>query len=426
MVGVGVDVGLRQGLENLVSVAREALDVLAAGEDLIEGGGSPDWLGVVRRVEVAERVAHGVKLQLLAEADRGRSARAGIGAWLKAELGYSGGRARGLAEEARRLGAVPELAGKLSGGELNQDQTRVVARVVKAARGAGVDPSTAVAETLTVLERDGVAKARAGVRVLEETLAPGSVKDLAAGQRARSFLRVSETGEGMVRIDALLDAGRGTVVRAALDQVTAGWIRSGQYDEVAVLPQDVVSVEQIGAQALTRLAELYFTVPEDRRVRGYRPQTLYVTHATGQGSGLVQDSAAAAPVSGPGVVGIPAGCARTVYGELVPAEGLPAMRDGAAELLTLDPGTGLPLLIDGRGLDVDPGARLASRDQRVALGFRDGHCTEPGCTRPVTWSLHAHHVTAHANGGATVMRNLVLLCSEHHVLRHHPDHRLAA
>jgi len=410
-----MDQGMREGLESLAAAAREAISLL---DD--ESGQDADWLAAVRRVEVAERIAHGVKLRLLAEADRRRAARAGIGAWLSAELGYGSSRARGLAEEARRIGGMSELAGKLTAGELNQDQTRIVERAVKAAHGCGVDAAGAVAETLAVIERDGVSKAKARVRVLEETLAPGTVKDLASRQRARSFLRVGETTDGMVRIDALLDAARGTVVRSVLDQMVAGGLHARQYDKAERLPEDVVTVDQMGAQALTRLAEIYLTVSEERRGAAFRPRTLFVTRAPGSARNSATDDAT------PGLAEIPEGCAMTVYGELVPVDGLPSMRDSASSVLTLDPANGQPITLDGRELDADPEARLASPDQRTALAFRDRECSEPGCSRPAAWSLHAHHETAYRNGGATVMRNLILLCSEHHVLHHHPDHHRAA
>ena len=410
-----MDQGMRQGLERLAEAAREAISLL---DDT--SGESADFLAAVRRVEVAERIAHGVKLRLLAEADRHKAARAGISAWLSAELGYGSSRARGLAEEARRIGGMPELAGKLTAGELNQDQTRVVERAVKAVHGSGIDTGTAVAETLAVIEHEGVGKAKARVRVLEETLAPGTVKDLAARQRARSFLRVGETSDGMVRIDALLDAARGSVVRSVLDQMVAGGLHARQYDRVEKLPTDVLTVEQMGAQALTRLAEIYLTASEQRRGEPHRPRTLYLALAPDS----VRNSAADDTI--PGLAEIPDGCAMTAYGQLVPAEGLPSMRDSAASLLTVDPASGEPVTLDGRALDAEPGARLASADQRTALAFRDRECSEPGCSRPVTWSLHAHHETAYRDGGATVIRNLLLLCSEHHVLRHHPDHHHTA
>ena len=276
--------------------AREAIGLLdgASGRDA-------DFLEAVRRVEVAERIAHGVKQRLLAEANRRRVARAGIGAWLSAELGYGSSRARGLAEEARRIGGMPELAGKLAAGVLNQDQTRVVERAVKAVQGTGVDAAGAVAETLAVIEREGVSKAKARVRVLEETLAPGTVRDLAVRQRARSFLQVGETEDGMVRIDALLDAARGAVVRSVLDQMVAGGLRSRQYDKVEKLPSDVVTVEQMGAQALTRLAEVYLTVSEERRAGPFRPKTLFVTRVPGSVRNCAADDTT------PGLSEIPAG-----------------------------------------------------------------------------------------------------------------------
>jgi len=410
-----MDQRMRQGLQRLAEAAHEAINLL---DD--ESAEPADFLEAVRRVEVAERIAHGVKLRLLAEADRHKAARAGISAWLSAELGYGSSRARGLAQEARRIGGMPELAEKLTAGELNQDQTRVVERAVKAVHGSGIDAGAAVAETLTVIERDGVARAKARVRVLEETLAPGTVRDLAARQRARSFLRIGETSDGMVRIDALLDAARGTLVRSVLDQMVAGELHSRQYDKLEKLPEDVMTVEQMGAQALTRLAEIYLNASQERRGQPHRPRTLYLALAPDSVRNSTADDTA------PGMPEIPDRCAMTVYGELVPAEGLPSMRDSAASLLTLDPVNGQPITLDGRELDTDPDARLASPDQRTALAFRDRECSEPGCSRPATWSLHAHHETAYHDGGATVMRNLLLLCSEHHVLRHHPDHHRAA
>jgi len=75
------------------------------------------------------------------------------------------------------------------------------------------------------------------------------------------------------------------------------------------------------------------------------------------------------------------------------------MQDPAARVLTIDPETGDPVALDGRPADADPSARLASPDQRQALAFRDRCCTEPGCSRPVTWALHAHHETAFKDGG---------------------------
>jgi hypothetical protein len=51
-----------------------------------------------------------------------------------------------------------------------------------------------------------------------------------------------------------------------------------------------------------------------------------------------------------------------------------------------------------------------------ALWIRDGGCRVPGCTRK--HHLHAHHVEHWAEGGATKLANLALLCPSHHALVH--------
>jgi len=57
--------------------------------------------------------------------------------------------------------------------------------------------------------------------------------------------------------------------------------------------------------------------------------------------------------------------------------------------------------------------RTASAAQRLALVARDGGCTFPGCDRPPEWT-QAHHVVHWADGGATDLDNLSLLCGFHH------------
>jgi hypothetical protein len=57
--------------------------------------------------------------------------------------------------------------------------------------------------------------------------------------------------------------------------------------------------------------------------------------------------------------------------------------------------------------------RTASAGQRLALVARDGGCTFPGCDRPPEWT-QAHHIVHWADGGATDLENLTLLCGFHH------------
>ena len=193
----------------------------------------------------------------------------------------------------------------------------------------------------------------------------------------------------MCRFDVLLDPIRATTVRAALDQTVADWIRRRQFDHVDAVPDDVRSTEQMCAQAVMRMAEVYLAASPEQRGAQFSTEVLYT-----------------APLDTDEL-------ATSVYGVLVPRAAIPAPR--AHLLQTKD---GEPVLLDGEEIDRNPGARLASWAQCIVLAFRDRHCTYPGCSRPPTWSLHAHHEVPYRDGGGTVVKNLSLLCSEHHTLVH--------
>jgi hypothetical protein len=78
---------------------------------------------------------------------------------------------------------------------------------------------------------------------------------------------------------------------------------------------------------------------------------------------------------------------------------------------------------DGEGnvLDVGRRTRTVSPALRRALEGRDGGCRFPGCGRRHT---DAHHVVHWADGGATALENLVLLCRHHHTLVHEGGFRV--
>ncbi|MEM7094752.1 MAG: DUF222 domain-containing protein [Actinomycetota bacterium] len=72
---------------------------------------------------------------------------------------------------------------------------------------------------------------------------------------------------------------------------------------------------------------------------------------------------------------------------------------------------------DGGPLAVGRSTRIIGRRLRRALERRDhGCCRFPGCH--VTQRLHAHHIVHWADGGATDLDNLILLCHFHHHLVH--------
>jgi Domain of unknown function (DUF222) len=369
-----------------------ALLDLARMVDAGDRDGSGVLLEVAGVVGWCEQARHGQLIQLLGQVERVRAHRAGVKAWVATHLDVSEGRARGIAQAARCVGAVPELAESLSSGRVGADTVRALARTVKAVEGSGKDQGIELAATLETAKHEGVGAANRRVRVLEHTIDPGGSEELLVKQRAKSFARVVELEDGMCRFDVLLDPIRATTVRAALDQTVADWIRRRQFDHVDPIPADVRSTEQISAEAVTRLAEVFLSASPEQRGAQFGTEVLYT-----------------APLDTDDL-------ATSVYGALVPRS---AISQSNAHLLQTRGGE--PVLLDGEEIDRDPGARLASAAQRVALVFRDRHCTYPGCSRPPTWSLHAHHKTSYRNGGATVVKNLSLLCSEHHTLTHHPE-----
>ena len=83
----------------------------------------------------------------------------------------------------------------------------------------------------------------------------------------------------------------------------------------------------------------------------------------------------------------------------------------------------IPVVLGGKSevLDLGRTSRLFSRAQRKALRIRDRRCRARGCTIPATW-CEAHHLRQWALGGATDLRDGVLLCSFHHHRTHDPSY----
>jgi uncharacterized protein DUF222/HNH endonuclease len=92
-----------------------------------------------------------------------------------------------------------------------------------------------------------------------------------------------------------------------------------------------------------------------------------------------------------------------------------------ARRLACDAGV-IPIVLGSRSEPVDIGAskRLADKRMRRALAIRDKGCAVPGCGRTPN-QCHAHHVRHWADGGATTLDNMVLVCRFHHRLIHHTD-----
>jgi hypothetical protein len=250
--------------------------------------------------------------------------------------------------------------------------SRALTRTARAIKNTHHDLTDALTQTLEIATSQGPGEANRHVRTLGETTTPGTAEQLLAKQRARSFARILERDDGTCRIEALLDA------------------------EPA--PADARTVEQLQAHALTRCAEVYLNAAPEQRGAKFTAPVLYTAPADEEEN---------------------AGLAESVYGTHLPRTILTPTGNPAAHLLQhID---GQPEALDGEILDQNPAARLATPAQRTALGWRDRHCTHPGCNRPLTWALHAHHEVPYSQNGPTTLGNLVLPCTQHHQLTHHPE-----
>jgi hypothetical protein len=100
------------------------------------------------------------------------------------------------------------------------------------------------------------------------------------------------------------------------------------------------------------------------------------------------------------------GHAVTSDGTVIPTDKALALADQAEIYWAAVSSTGVPLRL-GRT------RRIATAGQTAALIARDKGCSFPGCDTAPEWT-ERHHVIPWADGGATDLDNLTLLCRYHH------------
>ena len=344
----------------------------------------------IEELSLLGRVQHGMLLQFLACARKKRSLPGGAADWLASTQCLSNGHARTLARDANRVTTNPEVIRRLTEGGLSPDATRVIARYMKAVAGTVLDTRQTITDAITCIETEGVTEAARRIPKLDERLDPEEREELLAKQRARSFARMSRTDTGMYRLGMMLDPERAAHLMTGLDRYTVAVIRGGQAEGDYVLPTDACTAEQIRAEAFVRMAQVFLSASDEQRGIKFRvPAILFAT--------LDGDS--------PTV--------ETLYGDRLPASRMPDPEDAAVDVV----------LLNGADRFVDNGnffSRLAGLRQRSALALRDRHCKYPGCTRQIAWSLHTHNLRPFKPGGLTALKNLTLLCPEHHTAVHHP------
>ena len=294
--------------------------------------------------------------------------------WLRSRCRLSASAAAERVGIARHLAELPKTEQAFARGELGYQHVAVMARTAEHVGSAAVlreeSALLRAASTMDPGQFTNLAK-----HFEHRVDAAGALAE-ANRAHARRYFQVSEPLDGLVRLDGLLDAEGGAVVRTALN---------------ALMRPDKTDDRTPGQRRADALVELCHQRGGRHDGTGPRPQLVIRASL---------DTLA-------GTAGAPAG--ELESGTPVPAETVRRLACDAA--LTRITGAGE---ID---LEISRASRSIPAATRRALVARDHHCVAGGCDRPPDW-CDGHHRRFWTDGGPTTLANLVLLCRRHHRMVH--------
>ena len=294
-------------------------------------------------------------------------------AWLRWQLNLTATSASERVAISRKMPALENTEQALADGDISY---RHVALIAETASRLG-DKFEAQAETILVeaaKELDPWRLQRA-IWHLKHCLEPDGVLSDANKANSRRFLSLSQTFDGVYRIDGWLDAEGGAVLNTALNSVMG-----------PRLADDDRSAPERRADAAVEMARRLLDGGQLPEVAGQKPHlAVSVDMAT-----LSKEPGSMA--------------AELEWSQPIPAE--------TARRLACD--AAITPIIDG---EADQTSRVVPGATRRALIARDKGCRFPGCDCPPAWT-DAHHVKHWADGGPSTLDNLILLCRRHHRLVH--------
>jgi hypothetical protein len=357
-------------LDELASEDLSSLSPVAVEDDLFE---------LMRDAEALE----GQILRRLAVVDRHRTferdGHLSTVSWLADRFRLSRGRAAELVRVARALERMPATRQAFADGEISSSSVRMLVEA------RGVHPE-AFAESEELL-----VEAAWSLSVRQLQVAVGHWKQLADERQgvgdddlhARRSLHVSATIFGMVRVDGDLDPETGESLLTALRAVMDAEIRSAD-------GEDRRTPAERRADALGEICGSYLKRSDRSQVSGERP------HVT-----VTVDLEA-----------LRGGSGRSELDHVGPVAA------GTARRLACDASVSR-VVLKGKSEPIDVGRQtpVVPAALRRAVVIRDRYCRFPGCDRPHSW-CDAHHIVHWADGGATALSNLVLLCRRHHRMLH--------
>jgi hypothetical protein len=278
----------------------------------------------------------------------------------------------------KELESLPKIAEALRTGEISYQSTALLCHLrdqLGEKRELFVED-----EMLELARRHSVGSLRYLCRYARHVADPDGFFNEAEADFTRRRLDISQMGDGLYCVDAILDPEGGAAFKTALESLAK---RLG--------PDDERSHKQRMADSLTEL--LHHAMDEGRlpRRNGVKPHINLTTTLEGIKNELgapPADLELSLPIS-----------TRTL------------------ERIACDCTMSRVLLADSMVIDVGRATRVVSAPMRRALRARDRGCRFPGCDRQVNWST-PHHIEFWSKNGLTKLPNLLLLCYFHHRLVH--------
>lgn len=224
--------------------------------------------------------------------------------------------------------------------------------------------------------------------VLERVDPQGCARRSEPADHARRHLDLSTDASGMLLVRGRLDPVAGATLRAAVDHHAAPTPAVDAVDEDGATVR-LLDERTPGQRRADALGEIARRCLDASSTRGGEPPRIIVHATVDQLAGRSGAGAATCEQTGP--------LAASTLGHLA--------CDAVLQAVVTAPSGGV--------LHLGRAVRVISPAQRRAVLGRDGGCAVPGCTAPSA-QLEGHHVLAWADGGATDVDNLVLVCGPHH------------
>ena len=315
-------------------------------------------------------------------------------------LGYRCGMSAGVAHEKLRVGralrALPGIDAAWAKGRLTYSKVRALTRVATPDNEADL---VAIAQSATAAQLERICR-HYRAATCERTPVEAKLE---------RFVQVRQTDHGSTRVTLQLPPDEGARFVAALDAAMAQLAseEGGRGDDDDARPDR--------ADAAMALAESFFASGARPRRSGAPHEVVLHVDASAcrvadpsaarrgdrssaeESKGVVEDAPAVGFIENAGDQGVDADAARRLLCD--------------ASVSVLVAGADQATLRAGRKRRTVPSAMRRALDARAAH-----RCQFPGCTH--RHYLDAHHVHHWADGGATNLSNLVLLCRRHHVFVH--------